>query len=86
MNIKDLYRIFMRYKFDKQLQQDGVRITVLFDIILFNTYIILYKIDDREKSIKVVKYCETADRNFRCFVPDRSGALFSVSVRIRIRP
>ena len=46
MNIKDLYRIFMRYKFDKQLQQDGVRITVLFDIILFNTYIILYKIDD----------------------------------------
>ncbi len=54
MNIKDLYRIFMRYKFDKQLQQDGVRITVLFDIILFNTYIILYKIDDREKSIKAI--------------------------------
>lgn len=55
MNIKDLYRIFMRYEFDKQLQQqDGVRITVLFDIILFNTYIILYKIDDREKSIKAI--------------------------------
>lgn len=55
MNIKDLYRIFMRYKFDEQLQQQyGEKITVLFDIILFNTYIILYKIDDREKSIKVI--------------------------------
>lgn len=55
MNIKDLYRIFMRYKFDERLQQqDGVKITVLFDIILFNTYIILYKIDDREKSIKAI--------------------------------
>jgi len=55
MNIKDLYRIFMRYKFDERLQQqDGVKITVLFDIILFNTHIILYKIDDREKSIKAI--------------------------------
>lgn len=55
MNIKDLYRIFMRYKFDERLQQqDGVKITVLFDTILFNTYIILYKIDDREKSIKAI--------------------------------
>lgn len=55
MNIKDLYRIFMRYKFDERLQQqDGVKITVLFDIILFNTYIILYKIDDSEKSIKAI--------------------------------
>lgn len=55
MNIKDLYRIFMRYKFDEQLQQQyGEKITVLFDIILFNTYIILYKIDDREKSIKAI--------------------------------
>lgn len=55
MNIKDLYRIFMRYKFDEQLQQQyGKKITVLFDIILFNTYIILYKIDDREKSIKAI--------------------------------
>ena len=55
MNIKELYRIFMRYKFDERLQQqDGVKITVLFDIILFNTYIILYKIDDREKSIKAI--------------------------------
>lgn len=55
MNIKDLYKIFLREKVQKDFVNDkGLCTTVLCDSIICNHYIVLYKIDDTNSKLESI--------------------------------
>lgn len=55
MNIKDLYKIFLREKVQKDFVNDnGLCTAVLSDAIICNHYIVLYEIDDTNSKLESI--------------------------------
>lgn len=55
MNIKDLYKIFLREKVQKDfVNNNGLCTTVLCDAIICNHYIVLYEIDDTNSKLESI--------------------------------